>query len=127
MTTFACASFIRSRSDSATEPAEDHRVHGADARAGQHRDRRLGDQREVDPHAITLLHAEGLEDVREGPDLAGQLPVGQRAPVARLAFPDDRRLVAPRAAEVPVDAVLCDVQLAADEPLGVRRLPIERP
>src|SRR3712207_6880558 len=34
------------------EAAEDHRVRGTDARAGEHRDRRLGDHRQVDHHAV---------------------------------------------------------------------------
>ena len=36
-----------------------------------------------------------------------------------------RRLVAPRAADVAIDAVDAGVQLSADEPLRVRRLPVE--
>jgi hypothetical protein len=79
------------------EAAEDHRMHRADPGAGEHRDGGLGDEREIDADAVTLLDAEGLEDVREGPDLTRELPIGERAAVAGLALPDDRRLVAPRA------------------------------
>ena len=35
--------------------AEHHRVDGADAGAGEHRDGRLGDHRHVDDHAVALL------------------------------------------------------------------------
>ena len=107
------------------EAAEHHRVHGADARAGQHGDRQLGHQRQVERHAVARLHAERLQDVGELADLAVEIEVGQRAAVARLAFPDDRGLVAPRAAHVAVDAVDAGVERAADEPLRVRRLPLE--
>ena len=34
------------------EAAEDHAVHRADARAGEHRDRELGNERQVDRDAI---------------------------------------------------------------------------
>ena len=76
------------------EAAEHDAVHRADARAGQHRDRQLGNQRQVDRDAIAFPDAERSKDVRELTDLAIELPVGQRAPIAGLAFPDDGRLVA---------------------------------
>ena len=40
-------------------------------------------------------------------------------------FPDDRGLVAAPAADVPIQAVHARVEGAADEPLRVRRLPVE--
>ena len=75
--------------------------------------------------AIAALDAERLQHVGELADLPIQVEVGQRAPIARLAFPDDRRLVPPRPADVAVDAVDAGVERAADEPLRVRRLPVE--
>ena len=57
--------------------------------------------------------------------LAREVPVGEHPPIARLALPDDRRLVAARARQVPVEAVGRYVELAVDEPARVRRLPIE--
>ena len=65
------------------------------------------------------------EHVGERGDLAKELEVGQRSAIAGLALPDDRGLVAARAAHVPIEAVHGDVQLAADEPLRMRRLPVE--
>ena len=79
------------------EAAEHHRVNRADARAGEHRDRDFGNERHVDRDAVAALHAELLEDVRELLDFDVEVPVGERAPVARLAFPDQRGLVARRA------------------------------
>jgi hypothetical protein len=107
------------------ETAEHHRVHGADARAGEHGHDRLGDHGQVDRHAIALLHAEMLEHVAAKIHLAVQVPVGQRAAIAGLALPDDRRLVAARAGNVPIDAVHAGVELAAGEPLGVWGRPFE--
>ena len=107
------------------EAAEDHRMHGADARAREHRDRQLRDERQVERHAVAALDAERLQDVGELADLAIEIEVGQRPAVARLAFPDERRLVPARSARVAIDAVDAGVQRAADEPLRVRRLPVE--
>jgi hypothetical protein len=56
-----------------------------------------------------------------------EIEVGQRAPIARLTFPDDRGLVAAGGADVAIETVRADVELAADEPFGVRRLPVEDP
>src|SRR5262249_48377032 len=43
----------------------------------------------------------------------------------RLSLPDERRLVAPRSGEMPIEAVVADVEPAADEPLGHGGLPVE--
>src|SRR6185436_127836 len=107
------------------EAAEDDRVHGADARASQHRNGELRNQRQIQRDAITLRHAERLQDVRELTDLAIEIEVGQRSAIAGLAFPDECRLVAPGGADMPIEAVGGDVDLAADEPLGIRRIPLE--
>ena len=107
------------------EAAKDDGVHRADARAGQHRDRQLGDERHVERHAVALADAEPLEDVGELADLAVELEVGQRAAIAGLALPDEGRLVAAPGADMAVEAIGADVQLAADEPLRVRRIPLE--
>ena len=100
------------------EAAEDDAVDGADAGAGEHRDRQLGHERHVERDAIALLDAERLQDVGELADLAMEIEVGQRAAIAGLAFPDERGLVAARRADVAIEAVDADVELAADEPLA---------
>ena len=107
------------------EAAEHDAVDGADARAGEHRNRELGNERQVDRDAVAFRDAERLEDVGERGDLAKEIEVGQRAAIARLAFPDERGLVAPRAADVAVETVDADVEGAADEPFRVGRLPVE--
>ena len=99
----------------------------ADPGAGQHRDRRFGDHGEVDGDSIPPLDAEALERVGGAAHFAGQLPVGHHPPVARLALPDQRGLVAARSGEVAVEAVGRDVQLAIGEPPGVGRIPVEHP
>jgi hypothetical protein len=96
-----------------------------DARAGQHREHGLGNHREVDRDAVALLHAQPLQHVRRAAGLAIQIPVRVRAAVAGFPFPDQRGLVAPRAANVPVGAVDARIELAAGEPACVRRRPVE--
>jgi hypothetical protein len=97
----------------------------SDPRAGQHRDGGLGDHRQVDGHPVALLDAQLLEGVGELAHFAVELPVRVHPPVARLAFPDQRRLVGSPAIQVPVEAVVGHVELAADEPARERRLPLE--
>ena len=107
------------------EAAEHHRMDGANARAREHRDGQLGYERQIQRDAIAFLDAKGLEDVRELADLAVEIEIGQRAPVAGLAFPDEGRLVAAPRAHVPIEAVRGDVDLAVGEPLRIGRVPLE--
>ncbi len=87
------------------EPAEDDGVDRPDPGAGEHRDRCLGNHREVDADAVSLPDAELLQDVPELADLVVKLLVGVDPGIARLTFPDDGGLVAARAVEVAVEAV----------------------
>ena len=107
------------------EAAEDDGVDGPDAGAGQHGDDRLGDHRHIDGDAVALAHPHVLEDVGDPADVEMELLVGDGADIARLALEDDRGLVLAVGAEVAVEAVLGDVELAAGEPLRVRRIPLE--
>ena len=107
------------------EAAEDDAVGRPDAGAGEHGDRRLGHHGHVDGHAVPALDAPALEGAREAVDLAVEIPVREGARVARLSFPDEGGLGPPGGIDVAVEAVVGDVELAADEPLGVRRLPLE--
>ena len=119
-------SFRRPESESAREPAEHDRVRRAEARAGEHRDRQLGNHPHVDADRRSLADAEALERVREADDLALQIGEGERpALVVRLALPVVGDLVAEARLDVPVDAVVRDVELAAEVPLRVWELPLE--
>ena len=121
ITSLACASAIRAAAPR-REPAEDHAVHRAEPGAGQHRDDRLGDHRQVDRHPVAGLQPELGQRVRGLADLALQVGVGDGAGVARLALPVDRDLLAVPGLDVPVDAVDGDVELAVGEPLRERRV-----
>ena len=58
------------------EAAEHDRVDGADARAGEHREHRLGNHRHVDQHAIAAADAERLQHRRDAIHLGVQLAIG---------------------------------------------------
>jgi hypothetical protein len=107
------------------EPAEHHRVGGADAGAGQHGDRQLGDHRHVDGDPVAALDAQALEHVGEALHLGQQVGVGDGAGVAGLALPVVGDLVALPRIDVAVEAVAGHVELPAHEPLGERQLPLE--
>ena len=67
---------------------------GADARASEHGDRQLGNQRHVKRDAIAALNAGVLQYVRKLADFRMQLLISERARVARFAFPDECGFVA---------------------------------
>ena len=123
MTAVHSASSMRPASASALKPPKTTECGAPMPRAGEHRDRQLGDHRHVDGDPVALAHAERAEGVGEAADLVQQLGVGDRAGVARLALPVVGDLVAQAGGDVAVEAVDADVQLPADEPLRVGQLP----
>ena len=96
----------------------------AEPRAREHRDGQLGDHPQVDRDRRPLAHTELLERVREAHDAALEVGVGDRLRVAGLALPVVGDALAEPGLDVPVDAVEAGVQLPADVPLRVRRLPL---
>ena len=98
------------------EAAEDHRVDGADARAGEHGVGGLRDHRHVDAHPVALGHAAAGQSVGEPADGVGQLPVGDALlDVGLVSLPDDRHLVGPFR-QMAVDTVDRGVEGCAFEP-----------
>ena len=79
-----------------TESAEDNGVNRADPRAGEHRDRRLRNCRQIDDDAIAFADFVALEDVGKAADFAMQLLIGEDPFVSRLAFPNDGSLISAR-------------------------------
>ena len=78
------------------------------------------------PTTSPVLDAAVLQRVGELLDVAVEVGVGDVALLALLAAPVERDAVAVAGLHVAVDAVVGDVELAADEPLGVRRVgPVE--
>ena len=106
------------------EASEDDRVRRAEARAGEHRHGELGHHPHVDRNRGALADADLLQRVRHPHHVALELGVGDRPRVARrLAFPVVGDPVTEAGLDVTVDAVVGDVQLAAQVPLRVRQLP----
>ena len=98
---------------------------GADTRAGEHGDRCLGDHRQIDVDPVAAADAEGAENIREPADLFEELGVGDGPGVARLTLPVDGDALAETVADVPIEAVLGDVESPALEPPRVREVPVE--
>jgi hypothetical protein len=99
------------------EPAEDHRVHRADPRAREHRDRGLGHHRHVDHHAVAHADAQTGQDPGEPRDLVAELRVRVGAPGVRDGgVVDQRGLLAPARVDVPVERVVADVEPPVGEP-----------
>ena len=85
---------MRPRELSALKPPK-ITVCGAPIRAqAKQRNHQLGNQRHVDSDDVTLLHTQILEHVCELRYFPQQVLVPQHPALARLALPDDRRLVA---------------------------------
>ena len=102
------------------EAAEHHRVHGADARAGQHRDHRLRHHRHVEDDAVALLDPEIPQHAGEHLRLGQQAVVGDDALLpGERRIVDDRRLRAAPGHHVAIDRVPAGVADAADEPAPV--------
>ena len=120
-------SFARSESESAEKPPKTT-VCGAPSRVqasiaiGQ-----LGDHAHVDRDLRPLADAELLEHVRHPDDLRLELRVREGAALAfGLALPVVRDPVAEPGLDVTVDAVVRDVERAAQIPLRVGQLPLEQ-
>jgi hypothetical protein len=106
------------------EAAEDDGVRRSEARAREHRDGELGDHAHVDRDGRPLADAELLQRVRHANDVALEGGVGDRSRVAGLSLPVVGDAVAEPCLDVAVDAVVGDVERAADVPLRVRELPL---
>ena len=90
------------------------------------RDRQLGDHRHVDVDPVALAATpRPFSTLAKRCTSVEQVGVGDGAGVARLALPVVGDLVAAARLDVAVEAVVGDVERAADEPLGEGQLPLE--
>ena len=102
------------------ETAEHHRVHRANARTGEHADRRLRHHRHIEHDTVALLDAEVAQDPSQYLGLALERAIGERALLpGQRQIVDDRRLLAAALHHVAVDGVPAGVADAADEPAPV--------
>ncbi|MNK28893.1 hypothetical protein D3C87_472780 [compost metagenome] len=95
-----------------------HRVHRADARAGEHGHGGIDDHRQVDGDPVALLHAEVAQRIAQTAHALMQLAIGDalRRRVRAVRFKQQRDLVAPLL-ELAVQAVDAGIELAVLEPL----------
>ena len=105
--------------------AKDYRVHRPDAGAGQHGVGGLGNHGHVDTDTVALAHPALLEHVGQFADVFLQFRIGDvLAGGGIVALPDEGGL-AGSLRQVPVDAVVADIELAAREPGGLTLDEIE--
>ena len=107
------------------EPAKDHRVGNTDTGARQHGDSELWDHGHIDRYAIASGQTQTFQYVGELGDLVEQTAIGDRSGIARFALPMIGDLVALASLDVTVEAVVADVELAANEPFRIGKLPVE--
>ena len=102
------------------EAAEHHRVDGADARAGKHRDDRLGDHRHVDQHPVAGDDPEIREHGAERSGLGEELAIGD-GPLGRgdRAVVIERRLIAAAGFDMAVERVKAGVAARVGEPAAI--------
>ena len=100
--------------------AEHHRMNGADARAGEHGDDRLGNHRHVDQHPVARGDSEIVEHGGERRRLVEQFAIGDGAlgPGDR-AVVIERDLVAAAGLDMPVERVEAGVAASVREPAAV--------
>ena len=102
------------------EAAEHHRMHGADARAGQHGDDRLRHHRHVEDDAVAFFDAEVAQHGAEQLHLGQQPAVGEGLlGIGDWGIVDQRRLVVAAGGDVAVERVVAGVADAAGEPAAV--------
>ena len=94
------------------EAAEDDAVHRTDARAGEHRDRALGDHRHIDGDAVALPDAQLLQRVRETDDVGEQRGIADRPRLAvgRVGLENDRGAHPVARGDMAVDGVVTEVE-----------------
>ena len=102
------------------EAAEHHRMHGPDARAGEHGDDRLRNHRHIDQHRVARRDAEVLEHGAKRRRLVEQLAIGDGA-LGRgdRAVVIERGLVAATGLDMPVERVEAGVAARVGEPAAV--------
>ncbi len=107
------------------ESAEDHGVDGAEPRAGQHRDDRLGHHRHVDHDAVALADAEAAQHAGEPRGLVEQFAVGVGAlgPGERRVV-DQCGLVGAAVGDVSVESVRAGVQFGIGKPAVERGIGV---
>ena len=105
------------------KPAEDDGMDRADARAGEHRDQRLGDHRHIEDDPVALLDARFEKHAAKSLNLVEKLRISVDALLSRDGtIVDQSRLIAPAVQHMAVETVIGRVGDAAREPAAVDAL-----
>ena len=125
MTQVACESWMRSTSALEENPPKTI-VCGAPMRAqASMATGKLGRHAHVDGDSVAFLHAKPFQNVGELLHFAMQLLVGQDTDFAGLALPNDCGFILAPGGDVAIEAVVGEVDLAADKPFRPRAIPFE--
>src|SRR5215467_12115325 len=89
----------------------------------KHSDREFRNHPHVNRGPVALLQAKSFESIRESADLVMQHLITESSNFTRLAFPQNRQFVFSWTAQVPIDTVVRNVRLSADEPFRKRHVP----
>src|SRR5258708_28156903 len=100
-------------------------MRSTDSCASQHRDRQLGSHAHINRDPLSLANSQRLQYVCELLHFLPKLLIRIRPNLAGLAFPDQRRFILTRRFDVPVEAVVGQIDLPPDEPLRPWRLPFQ--
>ena len=97
-----------------------------DSSASQHGDCQLRHHRHVDTNSVPFFDTKFLESVCKATNISQHICIRNRATIARLAFPMKRHTSPVSVKYVHIEAIVGNIGLAADKPLGKRVLPFER-
>ena len=103
---------------------EDDRVDCPDACTGEHGDGQFGGHGHVDADYVASGNILRLEHVGELANVLVQLLVGNPPRIARFAFPNNGNSVPITCGNLSVETIVAGVGLAADEPFGIRLMPL---
>jgi len=98
------------------EPREDNGVNGANTRAGEEGDDRLGNHGQVERDSVTFAHTHLLQCVGELRNLAEKLSVGDDAAIASIVCLVDNGRLVWVLESVTVNAVVAGIQSTFKEP-----------
>ena len=106
--------------------SEHHRMHSANARTGQHGNRRFGHHRQIKRYPVTLGNAVCLEGIGKFAYIVVQLAIGDLAAgIGRIIrLPDDGHIIAARR-QMTVETICRNVELAAFKPANAKIVPVK--
>ena len=102
------------------EPSENHAVDRTDPGTGKHRDGKFRYHGEVDRDPVTLLYTVFLQYIRKLTHMVVELLVGIGLGLLQgLPLPDEGGLI-PLGGQMPVEAVIADIQFPPGKPFQFR-------